>query len=183
MSDIYKENYDVIWNCTILPEINRYKDTVVAVSCKNTMEIDIRNSYQRFKNHCKTRYMLDPEKRLDRHKVAACYMFAILESEPLSLNIECDDDVLITINEHLAITVGLTILNAFLHAKKAEDMDDTDISELKEQYFLNEKDLDLPSTPQGDYRDIFAAELYFTRKEKSYNILSLSKYIIFIGRI
>ena len=106
-------------------------------------------------------------------------MFAILESEPLSLNIECDDE-LITINEHLAITVGLSILNAFLHAKKAEGMDDTAISELKEQYFLNEKDLDLPSTPQGDYRDIFAAELYFTRKEKSYNILSLSNTLFLL---
>lgn len=135
MSDTNKENYDLIWENIILPEVIRYQKNVMSVSYKETTKDDILNSYKQLNNHCKKTYMADPEKRLDRHKVTACYMLAILEAEPLSFNVKCDEDILITINEHLAITVGLSILNAFINAKKTDDQNDISVSELNESSF------------------------------------------------
>lgn len=180
MTDTSRESYETIWNNVILPEIKRYKDAVISVSYKDTAKNDIWHSYQRLKSHCKNTYMADSEKRLDRHKVAACYMMAILEANPLSFKMEPEDGILITINEHLAITVGLSILNAFICANKQKNADDTVAGPLKDENFNDTKDLILPTTPHGNYRDIFAVELYFTRTERNYNILSLSNTLFLL---
>ena len=140
------------------------------MSCAKNAKDDIFQKYSEFNNHCKNTYMANPNNILDRHKVAACYMLAILSASPLSFNMNCDDDVIVTINEHLAITVGLSILQSFIRTEKLQNGSDEDVP----------SDINLPTTNHGNYRDIFAVELYFTKIENNYNLLSLSNTLFLL---
>lgn len=170
MKNTSRKSYEEIWNKIINPEINRYKNEVPSVSCTSSAKDDIFQQYIEFNNHCKNTYMANPNNILDRHKVSACYMLAILSASPLSFNMSYEDDILITINEHLAITVGLSILRAFIETENLQ----------KGEKGTNHSDIFLPYTDHGNYRDIFAVELYFTRKEKNYNMLSLSNTLFLL---
>lgn len=58
--------------------------------------------------------MQDPNGKIDRHKVVACYMIAIASVKPMRFIKKHEE--YIAINESLAITVGFSMLRAFFLA-------------------------------------------------------------------
>lgn len=94
-----RKSYDNLWEKVINLSISKFV-ALPQVSCSKTAKEDIWTAYTKFNKHCKEEYMEDPEGRLDRHKVAACYMLAILKAYPLSVDFEPDQGILITLNEH-----------------------------------------------------------------------------------
>ena len=78
---------------------------------------DIWMMYSAFNEHCSKNYMLDPDAHLDRHKIAACYTYAIVAVQPIEVNKAAPlAQGVNLVNEQLAITVGCSILCSFTKA-------------------------------------------------------------------
>ena len=111
-----RDVYDNIWDSIINPEIavltlNKH------VSCKDKAFAKERvwDSYCEFNWHSANHYLEKPDGLLDRHKVAACYMYAIVDALPLEVNLDnpSSDYAAYFSNERLAITMGISILGMF----------------------------------------------------------------------
>lgn len=169
--------YNKAWKKVISPLLAHYRDSIDWIEIKPNMEETIKENYIHFNQMCKSDYMDPSIVRLDAHKVSACYMLAILKSCPFEYSREADDNKLIVAIEQLTLTVGLSILRSFLIC----DRDINNQKKSKEQF---EKDRmifhdgfvfpDSTEVNHGEYRNNFALELYFTRNQENYNILSLA---------
>lgn len=161
-----QDSFEDVWEKLIKPEMDRYLK-VSGVNKIDDPKKRIWEAYKDFNQYCKKNYMSKSVDRIDRHKTVACYMFAIIKTQPLTLSLDNNvpDNIIVTINEHLAITVGLSILCAFMR---------TDNSKACPNGII------LPEAHHGKYRDVFALELYYTRMDDIYNILSLSNTLFLI---
>lgn len=125
--------------------------------------------------------MSNSNKPLDRHKVAACYMYAILAAFPLAI----DDGVSVDsspymANERLAIILGCSILAGFLLETIESVPDETWPGSLDKQRLINRVKSGVPfpeKVGHGDYVKNMTECLCFTAIEKSYNILLLAKLL------
>lgn len=134
------ELFDLIWLHVICPEIERLCDGQY-VTCDNLeyAKQAIWDAYCEANWECANTYLAVKDGQLDRHKVAACYMFAILEVFPLDINIaEPDDNRRAYLsNERLSVTVGVSVLGIFDHSiaeelhNRSDKDDDTATGSLK----------------------------------------------------
>lgn len=178
---IDKNSYQHIWDVVINPTIqdyrNRYSEIIVSHNAKEV----IWQEYVSFNRHAKLTYMQSSDGKLDRHKVCACYMFAILKANTLSCLLADSDTErsYLALNENLAITVGLSVLRAFvlssIHCNN-------ELSDVEKATFAKRIDNGVlfPDCNHGDYRNNFVAELYYTKKENHYNILSLANTLFLL---
>lgn len=160
-----RESFNNLWKLVINPEIKRYLK-VSNVSKIDNAEEKIWEAYEELNLSCKRDFMSSSVKKLDRHKIAACYIYAIVKTQPLSMKTpELPENMVVTINEHLAITVGMSILHAYMKDNTTDICPDG---------------LVFPNAKHGKYRDDFALELYHTKKHNMYNILSLSNTLFLL---
>lgn len=178
-----KDCYDKTWKEIISPIIARYA-IVSWINVKENIQDDIWSYYKEFNMHCRETYMATGNKKLDRHKVAACYMFAILKTDPFIISKkDISEDMRIVATEHFAISVGLSILKSFLISKYDENDKEKSLEVWEKERKIFQNDFVFPCDDEirhGDYRNNFAMELYFTKIEKTYNILSLSHSLYFL---
>ena len=168
-----KLSYYSIWEKVIQCVISNYQNRFAHISIKTNAKEIIFEYYSRLNQECKQYYMEDVNGKLDRHKVCACLMFAILQANVLHCEIaESDtDERYLVLNEHLALTVGLSLLRAFIVA----DITNNDGLEHKQKLIeLLDNGIKLPKTNHGNYEENFISELYYTKKFYKYNVLSLS---------
>lgn len=172
---IDKNSYNIIWERIIEPIIEMYQTHYVDIVCTDNANELIWEEYVKFNNYCKTSYMFDDKGKLDRHKVCACYMYAIVKANILNcrlVNFNTEKKYF-CLNEQLAIAVGMSLLRAFICA---DIKNSTIFSEEEKQslYASVENGILFPDCNHGDYRDNFVAELHYTNEERNYNILSLA---------
>lgn len=178
---IDQNSYQKIWDVVIYPTIqdyqNRYSEIAVAY---NAQEV-IWQEYVKFNMHCKSTYMRDLGGKLDRHKVCACYMYAIVKAGTLSCRLAGSDTEsrYLALNENLAITVGMSVLRAFIMASINCN---EELSVEAKKAFCNRLNngMVFPDCNHGDYRSNFVSELYYTKKENSYNVLSLANTLFLL---
>lgn len=173
-----KGSYKIIWEKIIEEEIENYK----GIYQNLIQEIpepyeEIWNRYVFLNSYCKKNYMKHPEERIDRHKIAACYMIAIITVRPLIVTKKIDgESIPLAINECLAITVGLSIIRAFIESSITNDEHipkkeaDLKIKKLDEGMQIPENQL----VNHGDYIENYASELHFAALEGNLNILSIA---------
>ena len=176
-------SYEDIWEKIIWNVVGRFS-IIKDLTLRNEEKIkkEIKNNFDDFCNKCKENYM-NPNsvKNLDRHKIAACLMYAIIktkmyESYPAS---DSDSNVII-VTEQIAITVGLSVLRTYLvneYAAKCQRKDQAVWDEDKAIFgegFILPGESGVNDVYHGEYRNNFAMELHFTKIENTYNILSLS---------
>lgn len=105
-----------LWSNVITPQIDELckKDRVSCPDYNDARE-RVWNSYCAFNWNYSNRYLEVRDGELDRHKVAACYMCAILDALPLLVDIEDpnEDREAYLSNERLAICVGVSVLGMF----------------------------------------------------------------------
>lgn len=168
-SDFYSQCYEKI----ISPVIKEYRKTYYGI-CEhpNTKDL-IRTNYEKFVRHCREEYMDNQEEPIDRHKVSACYIYAVLKSHVLSccLSHETGDKTDIYVNERLALCLGMSILRAYVCSKAKQLKNEETKSTILE---LFKGELKFPKTNHGDYKQNLIQQLYYTRKENNYNILALA---------
>ncbi len=173
-----QSSYEIIWKEIICKEIDNYNS--VYVGCLDfipNVKDEIWKKYVELNTYCKTNYMKSVDGKLDRHKVAACYMAAISILRPIRFIKKVDNkDVPLALNESLAITVGLSLLRAFSISaiKKSESMDEK-ISDILISKFENGIKLpDKDYVNHGIYQENYANELHYAVSEGKLCVLSLA---------
>lgn len=171
---IDRNSYEKLWDNGIVPAINKYKSACPLLSIHPNAKELIWNNYYEFNEQCKKNYMINPEDKIDRHKVCACYIYAIVKSHVITVeNITDNEDSFLLVNEFIAISIGLSLLRAFiiLNAKTSND-----ITAEKKRSTISKvfNGIRIPECNHGEYLSNFATELYYTRQENTYNILSLA---------
>lgn len=176
-----RNSYNQIWSLVIKPTMedytNRYSE--IAIAC-NAQEV-IWQEYMNFNRHCKVQYMEDVGGKIDRHKVCACYMYAIVKANTMSCKLADSDteQSYLALNENLAITVGMSLLRAFVLA--SIDSSEELSTEQKELYKSRIADgIVFPACNHGVYRENFASELHYSDVERNYNILSLANTLFLL---
>ena len=174
---------DHVWEQVIIPTYSRYNQRTGGLLCFERSREEIRQHYKEILEHAKIHYMEDDQTLLNRHKVSAALMIAILKAKPIkkadALYYAPDENGKVTIwpfNEQLAITVALSVLRTFIlqRAKIAfsgqpisktifNDACEQDFAIFREQFPISDKE-----------RADWEYELYQMRQDGAYNLLSIS---------
>lgn len=76
-----KISYEIIWNEIINKELYNYQSIYGnCIKFIPNIKEEIWKKYVSLNNYCKTNYMKSAEGKIDRHKVAACYMISIAKN-------------------------------------------------------------------------------------------------------
>lgn len=176
-----KNSYDKLWSVIIRPTMEDYSfhfsEIIVSYNAKEA----IWQEYLRFNQHCKQQYMEDINGKIDRHKVCACYMYAIMKANVMSCKLaeSNTEQKYLALNENLAITVGMSLLRAFVIAsiENSDGMTNEEKNLYKEKI---ENGIIFPKCNHGNYRENFASELHYSHVECNYNILSLANTLFLL---
>lgn len=173
-----RDSYEKIWETLINIEIINYKKTYPnCIKLIPNVKEEIWEKYVSLNSYCKTNYMKSSIGKIDRHKVAACYMIAIAITRPMRFIKKIDgENVALAINEKLAITIGLSLVRAFAIAA-INDNKSLSENEKKKQIDKFSKGIKTPENSlinHGTYIENFANEIYFTSSEGKMSILSLA---------
>lgn len=180
MEEIYpdRNSYEMIWERVISKEIKNYQSLYTnCIELIPNVKEEIWEKYVSLNLYCKVNYMKHPEGRIDRHKVAACYMIAIALLRPMRFVRKIDNlTIPLALNETLAITVGLSLVRAFAIAaiKESEFLDKEESIALVTKF---EEGIKVPEgqlVNHGVYLQNFANEIYFAASEGKLCILSLA---------
>uniref|UniRef100_UPI004056699A hypothetical protein n=1 Tax=Acetatifactor sp. TaxID=1872090 RepID=UPI004056699A len=176
-----KNSYQQIWDVVIKPTIQDYQNCFGEITVVHNAKEAIWQEYVRFNSHCKTKYMEEVGGKIDRHKVCACYMYAIVKANVVGCRLADSDteSKYLSLNEHLAITVGMSLLRAFVLSSidSNEEMPDDEKKIYKSRI---DGGIVFPECNHGIYRENFASELYYTNDERNYNILSLANTLFLL---
>ena len=173
------ETYEIIWTA-----VCSYANQFILKS-GNTFYFndfakkDLLSEYNELKSGFKKKYMKKADESiLDRHKVAAAFMIAVLNVKPIRVPDEVQllrkfEDVYSAGfskffgNEKLAIRAGLAILNSYSEKDSKE-----------------KKKISLPKDVRhGEYTENFCRELYINQLEKKLSILSIAHELYLIEKL
>jgi len=123
-------------------------------------------------------FMNNDVESLDRHKVAAIIVCALLESDPVGISVKAKRNFFYLVNETVALSVALSFMQQQLKDEFDYEMDKKiDISKKEIPY---EKLFDgFYSMPESfscdrDFGEILARDLYYAKKHFQLNPMSLS---------
>ncbi len=180
-------SFEQVWERIISPKIDRLLEhNRGVIECDKEIAYErVRFAYCCMNLHCSENYMMRPGNRLDRHKVAACYMLSIVAASPLDVNANVrQDKPELFFNERLAFTVGYSVLCSFIAkwlARMAAGEESAMTPELKEKV-QKERDrivnvgLNIPrEVGHGEnYPDSFLNFLRYTKVECNYSPLAVA---------
>lgn len=173
-----RESYEIIWLKVIKKELDNYQSLYVnCVELIPNVKEEIWEKYVSLNLYCKENYMRFPDGKIDRHKVAACYMIAIIMLKPMRVVGKIGDKAIpLALNETLAITVGFSLVRAFAISAIREkvDMNEESANVLVAKFEDGIKIPDESLVNHGIYLDNYANELYFAASEGKVCILSLA---------
>lgn len=182
MTEIHpdKESYEKIWNDLINKEIRNYQEKYLeCIQLIPNAKEEIWEKYCSLNKYCKMNYMKSPEGKIDRHKVAACYLIAISSVKPMRFverSQNFDKSIYFVLNERLSITVAFSLLRAFTIAaiydneKVEEDVKNVLVAKFEDGILIPDKNL----INHGVYVDNFASEIHYAVSEGNINILSIA---------
>ena len=181
------ESYEKIWDDLIEQYIIEYRNKYdPIISIDNKTKDNIWNTYCRLNKYCKENYMKDQRGKLDRHKVAACYIIAIATVKPMYFTIDYDDtdENYNIINELLALSVGFSVLRAYIESsvQNNNNLDTLEKNKILKKY---EKGIKTPcddNVHHGSYIVNYATELHYALSDNSANILSIAHELYLLER-
>lgn len=145
--------FDQIWGSILVPmsqELNKYlisieEDTKVSIRNLPQDKNNLKCLYETTKNNLKQKYHynnLDTARKIDIHKVAACFASVIMEYKIFQYDVGTDiSDEVFLLNARLAYSVSLAIIKEHLILKYKDDYD-------KISYLKNNQ-LYVPKTTDG----------------------------------
>jgi len=169
------KNFEMLWNKAIRPLIDKQtKDKRIQITYGFEKESDackdVEARYNNLRDETKRELMLQPDHRLDRHKLCACIYIAMVEMKLLKvMNGSEDKDRLV--NAYVALLAACKILFFFViyNAKDCSDF----------EKFLNQrKSLCFPDSKGTDSSDSYMLQtmkgLCHAQKRGDLNVLSLA---------
>lgn len=144
---LYENEFDKIWQSVVKKQIVQFSEKLgIKYKSLRILEKTIKYRFNKYKDEIVKNFMEASTARIDRHKIAACFMKAIVVSKPLyipldkkirltfspkkvkmkdflciSEDVKADksdqiENILLFYNEYLAISVALTILNSYINS-------------------------------------------------------------------
>lgn len=174
MNGLDYKSYVEYYETVIVPVVSEYCDQNAGVIVLPNAKEKIWENYEEFNCHCKHEYMKDKQGLLDRHKVTACYIYAILKTNPLVCTIafQNGDDSSLMLNERLAFCFGMTLLRALIHVEISK-LTDEELKKRATAIFDNQ--IGFPKVNHGEYKSNILSQLYQTKREGNYNVLALAE--------
>lgn len=173
------ESYLGYYHKILEPVINEYCANEYGIEVRPDAEDLIWINYVKFNRHCREEYMRNPDSLTDRHKIVACYIYAILKSDILSCSLakQLGDEKNLLLNERLALCFGMSLLRALIRGN-IKTLKDEEIKRQVREVFKDE--FAFPTTNHGEYKQNLLLQLYYTKKEGNYNILALADSLFLI---
>lgn len=165
-------DFEKTWNEIINRKITQLMRDYGDLVCLDSSKEEIKSHYLEIIQYTKNHYMTNSEGLLNRYKIAAAMMIAILKAKPIkkaAMKYYIEDSDKWIFNEQLALNTGLKIVRNFII---------TEISGAGGPKNLEEKILYyrfLESIPMvRKERESWEIELYYIRQEGAYSLLSLA---------
>lgn len=171
-----KKKFNEIYKNVIL-QLKNEIDTEKILRVKPFSEDRIFIKYQFVRDKIKKYYMTNPNGNIDRHKIAACIIFAIIKIYPFYVPLhqrlksffrkEVYSNDISYINEYVAIYTALSILDNFYEQDKKENCLD-----------CRRHKIYIPDTFSDDYGYVFnmCIELKFRKIRKDFNAMDILSY-------
>jgi len=180
-----------IWTKLVVPTYSEMNQTHGGLICPDSEKGTFKLHYDEITRHAKEFYMHDKNSYLNRHKVAAAIMIAILQTKPIKkidiLYYQSDINGQLKywpFNESLAITVALSVLRAFILGRVDYAFSGKPISKqvfghvIKQDEQIFEKEIPISITERIEWE----WELYQIRQDGAYNLLSIAHILKMIER-
>lgn len=165
---IDKESFNKIWEEVIYKEVINYQKVYPeAVELIPNAKDRVFAKFVEYVTFCSNNYKSSFDKGMKRHRLSACMMSAVVNVHPL---IATGDSVPGMINETLAITVGLSILRAFILADLYSSGNKSSMAKFDEGLKLPDDIL----VTSNSYLCNYAKELYYASIEGNVCILSIA---------
>ena len=178
-----KSSYEKLWKDVINVGILKYMDEFTGcIELIPNAKESIWEKYVWLNNYCKKNYMEPYVDKIDRHKIAACYLIAISSVKPMRLCLKDDEyNQHILLNEKLGIAVASSIISAYA----ISELENDNISDENKEKIKNafEEDLQIPPSEfvrHGTYQDNYANEIHFAVAEGNINILSIANELFLL---
>ncbi|MBQ7321390.1 MAG: hypothetical protein IJW99_04770 [Clostridia bacterium] len=185
------DTLDKIWNKIIIPTFNEMNRTHGGLCCPSCGKESFKIHYDEQIRHAKELYMRDSSSPLNRHKVAAAIMIAILKTKPIKkvdmLYYQPDSKGNLKhwpFNEALAISAALSVLRAFILGRVDYAFSGQLISRqifcnvIEEDKDIFKNDIPISMTERMEWE----WELYQVRQDGAYNLLSIAHILKLIER-
>ena len=181
------ESFEKIWEDVIEYYISEYLDAYdPIVALDSQAKNNVWETYSKLNKYCKKHYMKDITGRLDRHKVAACYIIAIATVRPMYLTKSYSEtDVFYNIiNELLALSVGFSVLRAYIESsvRNNNNLDTLAKEKILEKYKEGIKTPGDNKVQHGTYITNYASELHYAVNENCVCILSIAHELFLLER-
>ncbi len=186
-----EDTLDKIWNTIVIPTFKEMNRTHGGLVCPTYEKDTFKIHYDELIRHAKELYMRDSSLPLNRHKVAAAIMIAILKTKPIkkidAIYYQPDSKGGVkhwTFNESLAITVALCVLRAFILGRVEYAFSGKLISRSIFCNVIKEDEMIFkPGVPISLHERIeWEWELYQVRQDGAYNLLSIAHILKLIER-
>lgn len=166
-----EETFETIWREGIKAKSEEIVERNVGKVVFDTESKErIFREYTKLRDYTKISFMRNPDGLLDRHKVCACLIYAIVKSKPLVYD-DSDNEMGMKniFNENLAMTVGLSLLYNFI------------ISAEQDNSKWVKKGFEFPKTERdATYQQLLCLMIYYDIKNNQYSILALSNILFMI---
>lgn len=174
-----REAFEYLWEGVILPQCEKMRSANSGIHVDPYAKERVWERYVALNRHVSYTYMRHPDSLIDRHKVAACYSYAVLQAQPLHVTEEtlASKPRASTANERLAMVVACSIVAAELRSvlRELDGIDDDCRASALERL---DKGLRFPEhVGHGDYEESVLASLRHTRAEGTYNVLQYALLI------
>ncbi len=122
--------------------------------------------------------MADPQGRIDRHKIGAALLYAIIKNKPFIINFykkESTPPAVLMVDELFGIGCALSIVYTFV----LNEANKKGTSELVEIY----KDgFSYPDCESGDYKTILAKSIYISKTSGIFDFFLISNILFLIEK-
>ena len=173
--------FEKIWADVVKPLIVDFKEVYhlkTRYSLRLLQQMTRRN-YQKYSSQFFELYMAETVEKIDRHKIAACFLKSILLVRPISIPLtqkirlffrleKMEEDIQI-INQYLALSVAITILDGYIQADSNK--------KLTHKIYLPEP---FPNEDSDYLRDM-CIDLYYT-SPKNINILTYANVFFLLEK-
>lgn len=167
--------YGEIWEKAIKPDIEIIKKNknLRLVYELNVLKEKIYESYEKIRTIVHT-YMADKQGKIDRHKIASCFVFALKEVKPFEIIIESSDSKIpvkiYLVNELLALKTGLSIIMSYIM--------DNENKQIQESFSHGFK---FPVCRHDNYVNYLLQDLYYSfQVNKCFDIFTFSNLLFMI---
>ena len=190
-----KDEFDKIWDKVVIPLLNSLSAQYpIQVKRERRLYHKGRRLYHRYRNVFLRSFMYYDTDRIDKHKIASCYMKVILAIRPVHLSL-CDwllirfnpkkyqdhrfkdIETIVLMNQYLSLSVATSILNGYIQTL-GDDDSHTDQPLTHRIYFpkpfrngneeyLRDVCLDLYYTRPGNINTVTYANVFFLLEKYS----------------